>query len=104
MTGGEKMRKITVALDMGNSGGKVLAATMDGGSLEILSEKVIKNEFVEINGRLYWDLFYVFAELKKVMREFSELGDVICIGVTGPAEHTRLSTATEDWELCCFRA
>lgn len=83
MTGGEKMRKITVALDMGNSGGKVLAATMDGGSLEILSEKVIKNEFVEINGRLYWDLFYVFAELKKAMREFSELGDVICIGVDG---------------------
>ena len=52
------MRDIAVALDMGNSGGKVIAACMQDGRLEILDERVIPNEFVEINGHLYWDTFF----------------------------------------------
>ena len=71
------MRDSAIALDMGNSGGKVIAACMQDGRLEILDEFVIPNEFVEINGHYYWDTFFIFTQLKKAMRKFSQLGRVV---------------------------
>ncbi|MBP3372247.1 MAG: hypothetical protein J6L88_06940 [Clostridia bacterium] len=75
------MRDIAIALDMGNSGGKVIAACMQDGRLEILDEFVIPNEFVEINGHYYWDTFFIFTQLKKAMRKFSQLGRVVSVAV-----------------------
>ena len=75
------MRDIAVALDMGNSGGKVIAACMEEGRLQILDERVIPNEFVEVNGHYYWDIFFIFNQLKKAMREFSSLGRVVSVAV-----------------------
>nr|WP_122012880.1 FGGY-family carbohydrate kinase [Maliibacterium massiliense] len=74
-------RKIAVALDIGNSGGKLLAAAMRDGQMEILDETVIENKFVNINGHMYWNLFNIYQDLKAGMKRFSALGDVVSIGV-----------------------
>ena len=59
---------ISIAFDLGNSGGKVYAATMDSGRLEILDELVISNELVRIGDRLYWDLFRIFRDFKEAVK------------------------------------
>ena len=77
--------QISVALDIGNSGGKVFAATMDRGHLEILDERIIPNETVLVNGRMYWDLFRLFRDLKTAMREYAEMGTVVSVAVDATA-------------------
>ena len=74
-------KDVCVALDMGNSGGKVLAAAMENGRLEILEEWIIENRVVDVAGALYWDVFSVFRDLKAALRDFSRLGTVRTIGV-----------------------
>ena len=56
-------KDVCVALDMGNSGGKVLAAAMENGRLEILEERIIENRVVDVAGALYWDVFSIFRDL-----------------------------------------
>ena len=74
-------KDVCVALDMGNSGGKVLAAAMENGRLEILEERIIENRVVDVAGALYWDVFSIFRDLKAALRDFSRLGTVRTIGV-----------------------
>ena len=75
------MREIAVAFDIGNSGGKLVAATMEEGKLALLDEETLENHFIEINGSAYWDIFSLFEGLKAGLRRFSEFGDVVSVGV-----------------------
>ena len=74
---------ISIAFDLGNSGGKVYAATMDSGRLEILDELVISNELVRIGDRLYWDLFRIFRDFKEAVKKCAKMGRVVSIAVDG---------------------
>lgn len=75
------MRDISIAFDLGNSGGKVLAATMEEGTLKILAEENIESAVCEVGGYRYWDTFAIFRDLKRIMKKFSALGNVVSLGI-----------------------
>jgi rhamnulokinase len=73
-----------LALDLGASGGKLLAGSFDGGKLEVREVHRFQNEPVESGGNLYWDIPGIFSNLlgglrKSAPQEISSFGiDSFC--------------------------
>ncbi|MBS4461422.1 rhamnulokinase [Aerococcaceae bacterium zg-B36] len=56
--------KKILAIDLGASSGRLMQAIYNGKSLQLSEVHRFKNESVNINDGLYWDILYLFQEIK----------------------------------------
>ncbi|MCW6681913.1 rhamnulokinase [Aerococcaceae bacterium NML160702] len=61
-----------LAIDLGASSGRLMQAIYDGISLQLSEVHRFKNESVNINDGLYWDILHLFQEIKVGIKKASE--------------------------------
>ncbi len=68
-----------IAVDLGASNGRVIVGNLE--SFEVTNRFITRNE--ELGGHVYWDIVYIFAEIKKGIKEaFRRYGDeIVSIGI-----------------------
>lgn len=76
------MKKM-LAFDLGASNGRAILGTFDGQRMKMRELHRFENRFVELNGICYWDLPYLFEQLKQGFVAFKRLniGDLDCFGI-----------------------
>ncbi len=57
-----------VAFDCGNSSFRVILGKYDGEKIDMEVIYQVANQAIEINGLYYWDILYIFKELKKGLK------------------------------------
>lgn len=85
-----------LAIDLGASSGRAILGTIIDGILELKEINRFSNPILEINGRLYWNLFHLYDEIIKSLKlikadeiNISSLGidtwgvDFVCFGKDG---------------------
>ncbi|RIK85525.1 MAG: rhamnulokinase [Planctomycetota bacterium] len=76
-------RRVYLAVDLGASSGRVLAGLFDGERLELGEVHRFANAPVNVNGRLYWQVFHLWSEvlagLRLAARQFGE--EIASVGV-----------------------
>ena len=85
-----------LAIDLGASSGRAILGTIIDGILELKEINRFSNPILEINGRLYWNLFHLYDEIIKSLKlikadeiNISSLGidtwgvDFVCFGNDG---------------------
>lgn len=72
-----------LAFDLGASNGRAILGRFDGDKLEMRELHRFENNFIEMNGVYYWDLPYLFNQLKQGLLAFKQLdlGDLDCCGI-----------------------
>jgi rhamnulokinase len=63
-----------LAIDLGAESGRVVEGELEDGRLDIEEIHRFRNEIVNVHGRLYWDLFALFREVKQGLRLCGEEG------------------------------
>jgi sugar (pentulose or hexulose) kinase len=63
-----------VAIDFGAESGRVVEGELEDGRLDINEVHRFRNEIVNVHGRMYWDLFALFREVKQGLRLCGEEG------------------------------
>ncbi|WP_294081208.1 rhamnulokinase [Proteiniphilum sp. UBA5384] len=58
-----------LAIDLGASSGRAILGTMQDDKLELKEISRFPNPIIEINGRLYWDLFHLYNQIIEALRE-----------------------------------
>lgn len=68
-----------IAVDLGASNGRVIVGDLSG--IEVMNRFVTRNE--QMLGEVYWDIPYIFSEIKRGMREaFAKYGDgIVSVGI-----------------------
>ena len=61
-----------LAIDLGASSGRVMQAIYDGRSLQLSEVHRFKNEPVNLNDGLYWNLLHLFGEIKQGIKKASK--------------------------------
>ena len=61
-----------LAIDLGASSGRVMQAIYDGHSLQLSEVHRFKNEPVNLNDGLYWNLLHLFGEIKQGIKQASK--------------------------------
>ena len=85
-----------LAIDLGASSGRAMLGNIVDGVLELKEINRFKKPIIEINGRLYWNLFHLYSEIIKSLKQIkadtitiSSLGidtwgvDFVCFGKDG---------------------
>lgn len=57
-----------LAIDLGASSGRAILGTINNGELELKEINRFSNPMIEVNGRLYWDLFHLYSEIIKSLK------------------------------------
>ena len=72
-----------LAFDLGASNGRAILGRFDGDKLEMRELHRFENNYVEMNGVFYWDLPYLYNQLKQGLLAFkhANLGDLDCCGI-----------------------
>ena len=72
-----------LAFDLGASNGRAILGRFDGEKVEMQELHRFENNFIEMNGVCYWDLPYLYHQLKQGLLAFRQLGlgDLDCIGI-----------------------
>ena len=92
----ENTKTTFLAIDLGASSGRAILGTIVDGILELKEINRFSNPILEINGRLYWNLFHLYDEIIKSLKlikadeiNISSLGidtwgvDFVCFGKDG---------------------
>ncbi len=90
-------KKVYLAIDIGASGGRVVAGCFDGQTLRLQDVHRFQNGPMRFQGRMYWDLLALWKEVQDGLRRAAdEFGDSICsvgvdtwgvdYGLLGPGE------------------
>ncbi len=58
-----------LAIDLGASSGRAMLGTVQNDRLALQEIHRFSNPLVEVNGRLYWDLFYLYEQIVHSLRE-----------------------------------
>ena len=84
MPGKEKnnMRNL-LAFDFGASNGRAILGRFDGKKIEMKELHRFENNYIEMNGVYYWDLPYLYSNIKQGLMAFKNenVGDLDCIGI-----------------------
>ncbi len=85
-----------LAIDIGASSGRAMLGTIQNGRLQLSEINRFVNPIIEVNGRLYWDLFYLYQQIIASLQEVksrslpvASLGidtwgvDFVCFGKDG---------------------
>ena len=78
-----KQEKVYLAVDLGASGGRVLAGRFDGSRLRLDEIHRFDNGPVSAAGNMYWNLLRLWSEIKLGLRQASDScgPDVVSVGV-----------------------
>ena len=85
-----------LAIDLGASSGRAIVGTLQNGLLSLREIRRFSNPIIEINGRLYWDLFYLYHQITESLKNIKSEGlsirslgidtwgvDFVCFGKDG---------------------
>lgn len=79
------MKKILnlLAFDLGASNGRAILGRFDGDKVEMKELHRFENNYIEMNGVFYWDLPYLYNQLKLGLIAFKQenVGDLDCFGI-----------------------
>ena len=72
-----------LAFDFGAESGRAILGVMENGKLKLEELHRFSNRQVSVNGRVYWDILYLYDELKKGLGAAARAGhtDIRSIGV-----------------------
>ena len=72
-----------LAFDLGASNGRAILGRFDGQKVEMQELHRFENNYIEMNGVYYWDLPYLYNQLKMGLLAFKQLnvGDLDCFGI-----------------------
>ena len=72
-----------LAFDLGASNGRAILGQFDGERITMTELHRFENNYIEMNGVFYWDLPYLYNQLKKGLLAFKQLnvGDLDCFGI-----------------------
>lgn len=75
--------KNLLAFDLGASNGRAILGQLDGGKLHLRELHRFENNYIEMNGVFYWDLPYLFNQLKQGLLSFRQanVGELDCFGI-----------------------
>jgi len=78
------MKKLNlIAFDLGASNGRAILGQFDGDKIEMTELHRFENNYIEMNGVFYWDLPYLYNQLKLGLLAFKNggYGDLDCVGI-----------------------
>ena len=84
MKGHDTMRNLFLAFDLGASNGRAILGQFDGGTITMRElHRFWKTTTSEMNGVFYWDLPYLYSQLKQGLLAFknANVGELDCIGI-----------------------
>ena len=72
-----------LAFDLGASNGRAILGQFDGETITMRELHRFENNYIEMNGVFYWDLPYLYNQLKQGLLAFknANVGDLDCIGI-----------------------
>ena len=72
-----------LAFDLGASNGRAILGRFDGDKIEMKELHRFENNYIEMNGVYYWDLPYLYNQLKLGLLAFKNggYGDLDCFGI-----------------------
>lgn len=72
-----------LAFDLGASNGRAILGQFDGEKLTMRELHRFENNYIEMNGVFYWDLPYLYNQLKQGLLAFknANVGELDCIGI-----------------------
>ena len=72
-----------MAFDLGASNGRAILGIFDGDRIEMRELHRFENNYIEMNGVFYWDLPYLFNQMKQGLLAFKRLGlgELDCVGI-----------------------
>ena len=72
-----------LAFDLGASNGRAILGQLENGKLTMRELHRFENNFVEMNGVYYWDLPYLYNQLKQGFLAFkqADVGELDCFGI-----------------------
>ena len=72
-----------LAFDLGASNGRAILGQFDGEKITMTELHRFENNYVEMNGVFYWDLPYLYNQLKQGLLAFKQLnvGELDCFGI-----------------------
>lgn len=72
-----------LAFDLGASNGRAILGQFDGEKITMSELHRFENNYVEMNGVFYWDLPYLYNQLKQGLLAFKQggYGDLDCFGI-----------------------
>ena len=72
-----------LAFDLGASNGRAILGTFDGDQIVMQELHRFENNYIEMNGVFYWDLPYLFNQMKQGLQAFKRLnvGELDCMGI-----------------------
>lgn len=75
--------KNLLAFDLGASNGRAILGQLENGKLTMRELHRFENNYVEMNGVYYWDLPYLFNQLKQGFHAFKQanVGKLDCFGI-----------------------
>ncbi len=75
--------KNLLAFDLGASNGRAILGQLDGDKIVMKELYRFENNYVEMNGVYYWDLPYLYTQLKLGLQAFRQenVGDLDCFGI-----------------------
>ncbi len=78
-----KCKRNLLAFDLGASNGRAILGQFDGDTVKMTELHRFENHYIEMNGVFYWDLPYLFDNLKKGLQAFVQggYGDLDSFGI-----------------------
>ena len=78
-----KCKRNLLAFDLGASNGRAILGQFDGDTVKMTELHRFENHYIEMNGVFYWDLPYLFDNLKKGLQAFAQgsYGDLYSFGI-----------------------
>ena len=72
-----------LAFDLGASNGRAILGQFDGEKITMTELHRFENNYVEMNGVFYWDLPYLYNQLKQGLLAFKQanVGELDCLGI-----------------------
>ena len=72
-----------LAFDLGASNGRAILGQFDGERIVMRELHRFENNYVEMNGVVYWDLPYLYSQLKQGLLAFKQanVGELDCFGI-----------------------
>ena len=58
-----------LAIDIGATSGRAILGKIENGTLQLTEIHNFSNIITEINGRMYWNLFYLYNEILKYLKK-----------------------------------